>query len=138
MTNRLTTPNIEVTIGGQTRLYHAFITTAPAALDAPGTLTLYAGPFCDVVGLANDPPIGNGRPDLESRLILIDSTELAWQRARCRSREHLLSSADPLLVGLTALQQWLWQRLQLPLVEPACSPLDRDLRRTDSKDRRVC
>lgn len=138
MTNRMTTPHIEVTIGGQTRLYHAFITTAPAALDAPGTLTLYAGPFSDVVGLANDPPMSKGRSDLESRLILIDSTELAWQRARCRSREHLLSSADPLFVGLTALQQWLWQRLQIPLAEPACSSRDRVLRRTDSRARRVC
>jgi len=27
----------------ETRLYHAFIPTAPAALDAPSTLTLYAG-----------------------------------------------------------------------------------------------
>ena len=46
------TPNIEVTIGRQTRLYHAFITTAPAALDAPSTLTLYAGPLKDVAGFA--------------------------------------------------------------------------------------
>ena len=38
------TPSIGVTIGRETRLYHAYITTAPAALDAPSTLTLHAGP----------------------------------------------------------------------------------------------
>ena len=48
------TPSIEVTIGRQTRLYHAFITTAPATLDAPSTVTLYAGPLKDVAGLAGE------------------------------------------------------------------------------------
>ena len=32
-------PAVDVTIGGQTRIYHAFITTAPIALDGPSTLT---------------------------------------------------------------------------------------------------
>jgi hypothetical protein len=49
------------------------------------------------------------------RLVLIDTTELGWQRARCRSRAHRLTPADPFLVGLNTLQQWLWQRLQLPI-----------------------
>lgn len=35
--------HLEVTIGRQTRLYHAFITTAPAVLDAPSTVTLCVG-----------------------------------------------------------------------------------------------
>lgn len=114
MSDRSITPSIDVTIGGQTRLYHAFITTAPAALDAPATLTLYAGPLSDVVGLASDPlPRGIAPATAPSRLILIDTTELAWQRARCRSHEHRLSPADPVLVGLSTLQQWLWQRLQV-------------------------
>lgn len=117
MTNRVTTPNIEVTIGGQTRLYHAFITTAPAALDAPATLTLYAGPLSDVVGLASDPPPKGIAPaTTPSRLVLIDTTELAWQRARCRNHEHRLSPADPVMVGLSTLQEWLWQRLRSPLM----------------------
>jgi hypothetical protein len=115
MSDRSITPSIEVTIGGQTRLYHAFITTAPASLDAPSTLTLYAGPLSDVVGLANDPPaLDLARAKAPSRLILIDTTELAWQRARCRNREHRLAHADPVLVGLNTLQQWLWQRLRMP------------------------
>ena len=54
MSDTSITPSIEVTIGRQTRLYHAFITTAPAALDAPSTLTLYAGPLSDVAGFAVD------------------------------------------------------------------------------------
>ncbi len=114
------TPSIEVTIGRQTRLYHAFITTAPAALDAPSTLTLYAGPLGDVVGFALDPiTLDTTRARTPSRLILIDTTELGWQRARCRSRAHRLAPADPILVGRTTLQQWLWQRLQLPTTTEA-------------------
>ena len=54
MTQIYGTPSIEVTIGRQTRLYHAFITTAPATLDAPSTVTLYVGPLKDVAGLASE------------------------------------------------------------------------------------
>ena len=54
MSDTSITPSIEVTIGRQTRLYHAFITTAPAVLDAPSTVTLYAGPLKDIAGLAAD------------------------------------------------------------------------------------
>ena len=115
-----TTPSIEVTIGRQTRLYHAFITTAPAALDAPSTLTLYAGSLSDVVGFAVDPSsMDVARARTPSRLILIDTTELAWQRARCRASAHRLAPADPVLVGLNTLQQWLWQRLQMPATTDA-------------------
>ncbi|MEO7275277.1 MAG: hypothetical protein ABIX28_01960 [Vicinamibacterales bacterium] len=115
MINTTTTPSIEVTIGHQTRQYHAFVTTAPAACDAPSTLTLYAGPLTDVVGFAVDPVVlDDERARTPSRLILIDTTELAWQRARCRTRAHRLAPADPVLVGPNTLQQWLWQRLQVP------------------------
>ncbi len=115
MSDTSTTPSIEVTIGRQTRLYHAFITTAPAALDAPSTLTLYAGPLKDVAGFAVDPvTLDASRAATPSRLVLIDTAELGWQRARCRSRAHRLAPADPVLVGLNTLQQWLWQRLQIP------------------------
>ena len=120
MTDTGTTPSIEVTIGRQTRLYHAFITTAPAALDAPSTLTLYAGPLSDVSGLAVDPvSLDAVKARTPSRLILIDTTELAWQRARCRPRGHRLAPADPVLVGFSTLQQWLWQRLQSPTTAEA-------------------
>ena len=109
------TPSIEVTIGRQTRLYHAFITTAPATLDAPSTVTLYAGPLKDVAGLAGEElTIDTTKAATPSRLVLIDTTELGWQRARCRAKAHRLLPADPVLVGFTTLQQWLWQRLQAP------------------------
>ncbi len=114
MTDRSTTPNIEVTIGRQTRLYHAFITTAPAVLDAPSTVTLYAGPLKDIAGLAaDDLALDAETAGTPSRLVLIDTTELGWQRARCRAKSHRLAPADPVLVGFSTLQQWLWQRLQM-------------------------
>ena len=119
MSDTSITPSISVTIGRQTRLYHAFITTAPAALDAPSTLTLYAGPLKDVAGFAvESTALEAARPATPSRLILIDTAELGWQRARCRSRAHRLTPADPVLVGLNTLQQWLWQRLQVPTAAP--------------------
>lgn len=114
MSDTSITPSIEVTIGRQTRLYHAFITTAPAALDAPSTLTLYVGPLKDVAGLAvDDHAFETTKAVTPSRLVLIDTTELGWQRASCRAKAHRLIPADPILVGFTTLQQWLWQRLQV-------------------------
>ena len=109
------TPRITVTIGHNTRLYFAFVTTAPATLDAPATLTLHASTWSDVAGLAADPPAfdaHHGR--LPGRLVLVDAMELAWQRARIRGHHHMFQPADPELVSLTTLQQWLWQRLQAP------------------------
>lgn len=115
MSQHTSTPSIGVTIGQQTRLYHAFITTAPADLDAPSTVTLYAGPVTDVAGMAADPYVlDTARAGTPSRLILVDTRELAWQRARVRSRGHRLTPADPGLVDLNALQQWLWGRLVAP------------------------
>jgi hypothetical protein len=118
MINTSTTPSIEVRIGQQTRHYHAFVTTAPTPLDAPSTVTLFAGPLKEVVGFAVDPvTLDDTRAGTPSRLILIDTTELAWQRARCRTRSHRLAPADPVLVGPHTLQQWLWRRLQRPVAE---------------------
>jgi hypothetical protein len=43
----------------------------------------------------------------------------------CRSRAHRLTPADPVLVGLNTLQQWLWQRLQIPIAAThACPSLE--------------
>ena len=109
------TPSITVTIGRHTRQYFAFVTTAPAPLDSPGTVTLHAGPFADVVGLAADPVTHDAlRAQTPARLVLIEALELAWQRAKYRGHQHPLLSADPGLVGLNTLQHWLWQRLQAP------------------------
>ena len=89
-------PAVDVTIGGQTRIYHAFITTAPIALDGPSTLTLYESCFADVAGFAADPiPFDRVLGKTSARLVLIGSTEL---------------------VGLNPLQHWLWQRLAIPSI----------------------
>ena len=112
------TPSIGVTIGRHTRLYFAYITTAPAALDAPSTMTLYTAPLADVSGLALDEiAFDSCRARTKARLILVDATERSWQKRRCREHGHLFASADPVLVGLNTLQNWLWQRLGAPVLE---------------------
>ena len=122
MTERSLTPNITVTIGHHTRIYFAFVTTAPADLDSPATVTLHAGPFADVAGFAAEPLTVDGtRGRAPARLVLVDAMELAWQRAQCRGNQHLLLPADPVLVGLNTLQHWLWQRLQAPTASQAAA-----------------
>ena len=117
-----TIPNITVTIGQHTRLYFAFVTTAPADLDSPSTMTLHASTFSDVAGFAAEPITHDElRGRTPARLVLVDAMELAWQRARYRGHQHLLLSADPGLVGLNTLQHWLWQRLQAPIASPVAA-----------------
>jgi hypothetical protein len=109
------TPSITVTIGRHTRQYGAFITTAPAALDAPATLTLHAATFADVAGFAAEAvPFTDERGRTAARLVLVEALEFTWQRARYRQHQHNLLQVDPVLVGLNTLQQWLWHRLQAP------------------------
>ena len=110
------TPSITVTIGRDTRLYFAFVTTAPADLDAPATMTLHASTFSDVAGFAADPITHDEhRGRTPARLVLVDAMELAWQRARIRGHHYLFVPADPGLVGLNTLQHWLWHRLKTPI-----------------------
>jgi hypothetical protein len=112
------TPSIEVTIGRETRLYHAFITTAPSRLDAPATVTLHTAPLSDVSAMAADPiAFTPPRAKASARLVLVDGTELEWQRARYREERHLFASADPVLVGLNTLQHWLWNRIGSPATD---------------------
>ena len=109
------TPIIEVTIGRKTRLYHAFITTAPTTFDAPATLTLHTAPLSDVSGMAAAPVAFDiTRAKATARLVLVDATELDWQRARYREGRHLFAPADPVLLGLNTLQHWLWNRIGSP------------------------
>ncbi len=109
------TPSIAVTIGQQTRLYHAFVTTAPPDLHSPLTLTLYVSTLADVCGFAATPIVQENRSSqMVARLVLVEANELAWQRARCRGYQHIFAPADPVLVSLATLQHWLWQRLQVP------------------------
>jgi hypothetical protein len=113
------TPSITVTIGRYTRQYEAFVTTAPAELDLPRTVTLHEGRFSDVVGLAADPITHHElRARTPARLVLIEAGERGWQEVKYREHQHLLLRADPGLVGLNTLQLWLWQRLQTPVASP--------------------
>ena len=122
MSHRSFTPSITVTIGHHTRIYFAFVTTAPVELDAPATMTLHASTFSDVAGFAADSITHDElRGRTPARLVLVDAMELAWQRARIRGNQHLLLPADPVLVGLNTLQQWLWQRLQAPTATPVAA-----------------
>ena len=107
------TPHITVAIGQQVRQYHAYITTAPTRLDAPSTMTLYASTVADLAGFASDPDTLVSTA--YARLVLIDAVELAWQRARYTEAGHRLTTPDEVLISLSTLQLWLWQRLKAPL-----------------------
>ena len=116
MEGETTTPHIAVRIGTRACVYHAFVTTAPPVLDAPATVTLYAATVSDVAGMAADPDaLDTARASAPARLVLVEATELGWQRRRCREARHRLAPADPILVGLNTLQHWLWHRLRAPL-----------------------
>ena len=52
MNARRHTPTIEIAIGREMRLYHAYVTTAPPRLDAPATLTVHSAPLWDVLWMA--------------------------------------------------------------------------------------
>jgi hypothetical protein len=110
-------PSITVTIGRYTREYLAFVTTAPAQLDMPATVTLHAASFADVVGLAADPITHDEiRGRAPARLVLVDAAERKEQGISYRRHQHAFLPADPWLVSLNALQLWLWQRLQSPSI----------------------
>ena len=114
MTERSLTPNITVTIGHHTRIYFAFVTTAPTELDSPATVTLHAATFSDVVSFAAEPiTLDHAR----AQAPLAWSSSMRWSspgNERSPRSQHPLLSADPGLVGLNTLQHWLWQRLQAP------------------------
>jgi hypothetical protein len=105
------TPSIAVTIGGQLRVYYAYVTTAGPEHDGPTTLTLYASTLTELSGFALDPIVHDSiRGKALARLVLIDLREL--DRARYRQEQCICTKADPMLVSLQTLQHWLWQRLQ--------------------------
>ena len=86
------------------------------AVDAPSTLTLYTSTLADVAGFAADPLVFEAtRGRLPARLVLIETRELAWQREKYRADHAICAPADPVLVSVKTLQQWLWARLQAPL-----------------------
>jgi hypothetical protein len=106
-------PSIAVAIGGQLRVYHAFVTTAGPHLDGPSTLTLHASTFSDIVGLVANPIVlDTARGQTSARLVLIETRELVWHKARYREENRVFTPADPVLVSMRTLQHWLWSRLQ--------------------------
>lgn len=115
MCTRTITPTISIDIGGQLRIYHAFVTTARPAMDGPSTLTLYTSNFSDVAGFAANPiPFNNEFGQKVARIVLVNATELEWHRATYRSQHCLFAPVDAQLIGLQSLQRWLWQRLSAP------------------------
>jgi hypothetical protein len=82
------------------RVYHAFITTAPAAYDAPSTLTLHAASLNDVAGLAADPVrLELARRQRSGRLVLVETTQFVWQRARYREGRLPVHAGRPAARG---------------------------------------
>jgi hypothetical protein len=109
-------PGIFVAIGRQTRYYHAFVTTAPGALDVPATLTLCEGTLSKVSDMAAcSIAMDTTRARTPARLVLVEATEPSLQRARWKEGRSFFTAADPVLVGLNELQSWLWHRLKAPL-----------------------
>ena len=115
------TPSIEVTIGRETRLYHAFITTAPPTARRTGHGHAAHGAALGRVGHGggSDRTRSPRARSASARLVLVDGTELDWQRARYREGRHLFAPADPVLVGLNTLQHWLWNRIGSPATDLA-------------------
>ena len=98
------TPRITVTIGGLTRSYLAYVTTAPAELDLPRTVTVDAARTCT-----------------PARVVLVESGDRAWQRATYRGNHHLFLAADRWLVSLEKLESSLWQRLERSVAKPVAA-----------------
>ena len=116
------TPRITVTIGGLTRSYLAFVTTAPADLDLPKTVTVDEGPFDEVIGHAADPvTVDEARTCMRARVVLVESGDRAWQRATYRGSHHLFLEADRWLVSLEKLESSLWQRLERRVAKPVAA-----------------
>ena len=113
------TPSIEVTIGRETRLYHAFITTAPPTARRTGHGHVAHGAALGRVrhGGGSDRIRSHAREVIRHGLCWSTRTELDWQRARYREERHLFAPADPVLVGLNTLQHWLWNRIGSPATD---------------------
>ena len=115
------TPSIEVTIGRETRLYHAFITTAPTTARRAGHGHAAHGTALGRVGhgCGSDRARRHAREVHRRGSCSSTRTELDWQRARYREGRHLFAPADPVLVGVNTLQHWLWNRIGSPATDLA-------------------
>jgi len=112
MLDRSRTPSISVTIGRRECLYDAFITTAPAKLDLPATITLLADTLLELSCYAEDPfSLDTTRSRYAARLVLVDNLQSDWQCAKYEGNGHLLIAADPRMADFNTLQQLLWRLL---------------------------
>lgn len=106
---------VGVTIGGETRFYQAFVTTAPAGLDRPSTVTLVESSFANVALLtAESIPFDTSLGRRPARLVLIAEGDRDLQKTYYREGHYLLAPADPVLIDRHTLQRWLWDRLAMP------------------------
>jgi len=106
---------VDITIGDETHIYQAFITTAPAAFDEPSTLTLEESSFAEIASYTAEPiPFDRALGRTPARLVLVCSTRLELQRARYREGQYLVAAPDPVLVGPHTLQHLLRYRLAMP------------------------
>ena len=69
-------PCILVTIGQESRVYHAFVMSAPCHLDAPSTVTLHVSTFGDVAGFAADEvALDEASARVAGRIVLVDALD---------------------------------------------------------------
>jgi hypothetical protein len=117
-----TTPNIDVTIGGELRVYQAYVTDADPSLDGPSTITLCASTLTELSWLAADPIVHDTSVGKRAaRLVLIESTHRRWHRDSYRGAHCIFAPADPVLVSLKTLQHQLWLRLQASTAIEVCA-----------------
>lgn len=106
---------VDVRIGGKTRIYEAFVTTAPVTLDRPSTVTLEESSFARVAHLAAEPiPFDATLGRRRTRLVLIAKADRDLQKACYGEGHYLLAPVDLVLIGQNTLQEWLWNRLAMP------------------------
>src|SRR5262245_51585833 len=100
-----TTTHIDVTIGGELRIYQAYVTDADPSLDGPSTITLDVSTLTDLSWPAADPIVYDlSRGKTPARLVLIESTQRKWHRNSYRGAHRIFAPADPWLASLSDLQ----------------------------------
>jgi hypothetical protein len=112
MLDRSLKASISVTIGRLECLYDAVITTAPATLDLPDTITLLADTLLELSCYAVDPfSLDTTRSKYAARLVLADTLKREWQCATYEGNGHLVIAADPRMADFNTLQQLVWRLL---------------------------
>ena len=91
-------------------------TVLPKAASCCATITLHSATLVNIAVLADvSLPLDAGDAQLVSRLVLVDSLELDWQRTQLRTGGYRLIGVDPFLFGPDSLEKWLRQWLHAAL-----------------------